>query len=56
MDDLRSKADAPLVVDLPVIRHICEPKALRYRDKPAFAVIAEHKKSCVRSNKVVTFK
>ena len=52
VDDLRRKADEPLAVDLPTIKHICEPKAVVYKDKPAFVVIAEHKRNCVRTNQV----
>lgn len=52
VEALKRKADEPLGVDLPTIRHMCEPKSVIYNGKPAFVVFAEHKRTCVRTNQV----
>lgn len=50
--ELSDEAKAGLLVDMPTLKHICEPKSIIYDNQPAFVVMAEHKRKCIKSYEV----
>ena len=51
-NELVEKASQMLTVDLPTLQHICEPKAIICDRRPAFVVMAEQRRTCIRSYEV----
>lgn len=51
-EELAGQAEELLAVDLPTLKHICEPKSIIMDNAPAFVAMAELKRSCIKSYEV----